>query len=251
MMNIVELVTVEMKKEIAENRITAVEYMKLVKKLRNNEESDIMPIILDYIEELTEQVMSFPAMEERSEFEHRYTTQLMDMIEFLQDITDKETIINKDTIDKLNEQLCTAVAKGDFVTATKITELINNLQSIIEVVDEEETITESEEELVVVELDKEMTIFKASCYTTGQLDEICGLIGLDNPISDKWKLPISTVTKEELDELELLQELIPIGWAEVEWDENDADDYYYDCYQEALGGLECLIHTIRDIMDNK
>ncbi len=154
MMNIVEIITAEMNKAREENRITVVEYMKLVKRLRNNEESDIMPIILDYIEELTEQVMSFPAMEERSEFECRFATQLLDVIEFLQDITDKETIINKDTIDKLNEQLISAVAKGDFVTATRITERINNLQSIIEVVDEEETITESVEEPVVVESDE-------------------------------------------------------------------------------------------------
>ncbi len=107
---------------------------------------------------------------------------------------------------------------------------------------------ERKEELTTDDEDYEYvpSIFDVSCYTTGQLDTVCNLIGLNNPISDKWELPISTITKEELAELELLQELIPIGWAEIKWEEDDAYDYYRECYQEALGGLNALINSVKN-----
>ena len=235
MMNIVEMITAEMNKAIAENRITAVEYMKLAKRLRANE-NDAKSIVSSYIQELTELGMSIFAMEEMSEFEYRYTSQLMDMINFLKDITDKETIINKDTIDKLNEQLCTAVAKGDFVTATKITELINNLQSTIEVVDEEDYDYEDEYGDSTIDIVVRMH----------RLDIVCELLDMENPIKDKGEMLISEMPMTLLYKITKLRNAIS---DKIAYETKHSDYYgmfdYCDYYIET----EIDLNTVLAIAD--
>lgn len=234
-MNIVEMITAEMNKAIAENRITAVEYMKLAKRLRANE-NDAKSIVSSYIQELTELGMSIFAMEEMSEFEYRYTSQLMDMINFLKDITDKETIINKDTIDKLNEQLCTAVAKGDFVTATKITELINNLQSTIEVVDEEDYDYEDEYGDSTIDIVVRMH----------RLDIVCELLDVENPIKDKGEMLISEMPMTLLYKITKLRNAIS---DKIAYETKHSDYYgmfdYCDYYIET----EIDLNTVLAIAD--
>lgn len=60
-----------------------------------------------------------------------------------------------DVIAKLNEQLITAVGKGDFETATKITELIKNLQSVGQQLNE--TVEEMDDNEVEVPEDVQST----------------------------------------------------------------------------------------------
>ncbi len=215
-MRIVELVTVEANKAMAENRLTAMDYARLVKKLRANEDNAIS-IIRDCRIELCKRYMATNP-NERTAFEDMYCSQLVRMVEFL-----------RDTVKAAEETIIEEPAVVEVVA--------------VEPVEEEVAVVES----YVDDEDEEMTIFQASCFTTGQLDTTCKLIGLDNPLEDIWRAPLSVLSNKDLEELETLYELLPIGFAEVEWEENDADDYYYDCYQEALGGLDSLINTLKEL----
>lgn len=154
-------------------------------------------------------------------------------------------MMNKATIDKLNEQLCTAVAKGDFETAHKLTELIHNLELeyMIEV-EEKNTINEEiiaklekkieqqqktiEQQQKRIELqakliealqekidmyesanEPEVPDFTVEDIAGGfQLERGCEAIGIDNPIVDMYPLHLSEVTDEDIVIIEELRELM-------------------------------------------
>jgi hypothetical protein len=208
MMNIVELVTIEANKAIAESRLTAMEYARLVKKLRANEDNAIS-IIRDCRMELCKRYMATNP-NERTVFEDMYCSQLVRMVEFLRD-TVKEVEAAKETI--IEEPA----------------------------IEEEETITKSVEEPVVVESDEQARqeqIAFIRKHTEWAINEAIDW-------AEYLNIPLDEV------QIELLREE---GLALAERMINDEEyiDYSYgslkDCIEQSI---TCIKAMIRDLADDE
>ena len=74
------------------------------------------------------------------------------------------------------------------------------------------------------------------------VEQLCRLTGLDNPLAniDRDKC-LKDLTEEEWESIRTLKEELPVRFANIEWEEDDADDYYKDIFRELMGELSCMI----------
>ena len=74
------------------------------------------------------------------------------------------------------------------------------------------------------------------------VEQLCHITGLDNPLADiNRNKCLKDLTEEEWEAMRILNEELPVRFANVEWEENDADDYYNDIFRELMGELSCMI----------
>lgn len=74
------------------------------------------------------------------------------------------------------------------------------------------------------------------------VERLCHITGLDNPLADIDRDKcLKDLTEEEWEAIRILKEELPVRFAKVEWEENDADDYYNDIFRELMGELSCMI----------
>lgn len=74
------------------------------------------------------------------------------------------------------------------------------------------------------------------------VEQLCHITGLDNPLADIDRDKcLKDLTKEEWESIRTLNEELPIRFANIEWEEDDADDYYNDIFRELMGELNCMI----------
>lgn len=74
------------------------------------------------------------------------------------------------------------------------------------------------------------------------VEQLCRLTGLDNPLAniDRDKC-LKDLTEEEWEAMRILKEELPVRFANIEWEEDDADCYYNDIFRELMGELDCMI----------
>ena len=74
------------------------------------------------------------------------------------------------------------------------------------------------------------------------VEQLCRLTGIDNPLAniDRDKF-LKDLTEEEWEAMRILKEELPVRFANIEWEENDADCYYNDIFRELMGELSCMI----------
>lgn len=74
------------------------------------------------------------------------------------------------------------------------------------------------------------------------VEQLCHITGLDNPLADIDRDKcLKDLTKEEWESIRTLKEELPVRFANIEWEEDDADDYYKDIFRELMGELSCMI----------
>ena len=74
------------------------------------------------------------------------------------------------------------------------------------------------------------------------VEQLCHITGLDNPLADIDRDKcLKDLTEEEWESIRILNEELPVRFANVEWEEDDADDYYNDIFRELMGELSCMI----------
>ena len=74
------------------------------------------------------------------------------------------------------------------------------------------------------------------------VEQLCHITGLDNPLADIDRDKcLKDLTKEEWESIRILNEELPVRFANIEWEEDDADDYYNDIFRELMGELNCMI----------
>ena len=74
------------------------------------------------------------------------------------------------------------------------------------------------------------------------VERLCRLTDLDNPLADIDRDKcLKDLTEEEWEAIRILNEELPVRFANIEWEENDADDYYKDIFRELMGELSCMI----------
>ena len=74
------------------------------------------------------------------------------------------------------------------------------------------------------------------------VEQLCHITGLDNPLADIDRNKcLKDLTEEEWEAMRILHEELPVRFANTEWEEDDADDYYNDIFRELMGELSCLI----------
>jgi hypothetical protein len=72
--------------------------------------------------------------------------------------------------------------------------------------------------------------------------QLCHITGLDNPLADIDRDKcLKDLTEEEWESIRTLKEELPVRFANIEWEEDDADDYYNDIFRELMGELSCMI----------
>ena len=74
------------------------------------------------------------------------------------------------------------------------------------------------------------------------VEQLCRLTGIDNPLADidrdKY---LKDLTEEEWEAIRILNEELPVRFANIEWEEDDADDYYNDIFRELMGELSFMV----------
>ena len=74
------------------------------------------------------------------------------------------------------------------------------------------------------------------------VEQLCHITGLDNPLADIDRDKcLKDLTKEEWESIRTLKEELPVRFANIEWKEDDADDYYKDIFRELMGEFGCMI----------
>ena len=74
------------------------------------------------------------------------------------------------------------------------------------------------------------------------VEQLCHITGLDNPLADIDRNKcLKDLTEEEWEAMRILHEELPVRFANIEWEEDDADDYYNDIFRELMGELSCMI----------
>ena len=74
------------------------------------------------------------------------------------------------------------------------------------------------------------------------VEKLCHITGIDNPLADIDRNKcLKDLTKEEWEAIRILNEELPVRFANIEWEEDDADDYYNDIFRELMGELSCMI----------
>lgn len=74
------------------------------------------------------------------------------------------------------------------------------------------------------------------------VEKLCRLTGIDNPLADIDRNKcLKDLTEEEWEAMRILKEELPIRFANIEWEEDDADCYYNDIFRELMGELDCMI----------
>lgn len=74
------------------------------------------------------------------------------------------------------------------------------------------------------------------------VEQLCHITGLDNPLADIDRDKcLKDLTEEEWEAMRILHEELPVRFANIEWEEDDADDYYKDIFRELMGELSCMI----------
>ena len=73
------------------------------------------------------------------------------------------------------------------------------------------------------------------------VEQLCRMTGLDNPLVDIRDKALKDLTEEDWDTIRTLKEELPVRFANIEWEEDDADDYYNDIFRELMGELSCMI----------
>ena len=74
------------------------------------------------------------------------------------------------------------------------------------------------------------------------VEQLCHITGLDNPLADIDRDKcLKDLTEEEWEAIRTLKEELPVRFANIEWEEDDADDYYKDIFRELMGELSCMI----------
>ena len=73
------------------------------------------------------------------------------------------------------------------------------------------------------------------------VEQLCHMTSLDNPLADIRDKALKDLTEEEWAAIRTLKEELPIRFANIEWEEDDADDYYKDIFRELMGELSCMI----------
>jgi hypothetical protein len=74
------------------------------------------------------------------------------------------------------------------------------------------------------------------------VEQLCHITGLDNPLADIDRDKcLKDLTEEEWEAMRILKEELPVRFANIEWEEDDADDYYNDIFRELMGELNCMI----------
>ena len=74
------------------------------------------------------------------------------------------------------------------------------------------------------------------------VEQLCHITGLDNPLADIDRDKcLKDLTEEEWESIRTLKEELPVRFANIEWEENDADCYYNDIFRELMGELSCMI----------
>ena len=74
------------------------------------------------------------------------------------------------------------------------------------------------------------------------VEQLCHITGLDNPLADIDRDKcLKDLTKEEWESIRTLKEELPVRFANIEWEEDDADDYYKDIFRELMGEFGCMI----------
>lgn len=74
------------------------------------------------------------------------------------------------------------------------------------------------------------------------VEQLCHITGLDNPLADIDRDKcLKDLTEEEWESIRTLKEELPVRFANIEWKEDDADDYYNDIFRELMGELSCMI----------
>lgn len=74
------------------------------------------------------------------------------------------------------------------------------------------------------------------------VEQLCHITGLDNPLADIDRDKcLKDLTKEEWESIRTLKEELPVRFANIEWEEDDADDYYNDIFRELMGEFGCMI----------
>ena len=59
------------------------------------------------------------------------------------------------------------------------------------------------------------------------VEKLCHLTGIDNPLADIDRDKcLKDLTEEEWEAMRILHEELPVRFANIEWEEDDADDYY-------------------------
>ena len=74
------------------------------------------------------------------------------------------------------------------------------------------------------------------------VEKLCHITGIDNPLAniDRDKF-LKDLTEEEWESIRILKEELPVRFANIEWEEDDADCYYNDIFRELMGELSCMI----------
>lgn len=73
------------------------------------------------------------------------------------------------------------------------------------------------------------------------VEQLCHMTSLDNPLADIRDKALKDLTEEEWAAIRTLKEELPVRFANIEWEEDDADDYYKDIFRELMGELSCMI----------
>ena len=133
------------------------------------------------------------------------------------------------------------IAKAKEVIAKQQEKIVELERQVAEL---QERLAEYEPEEPVEEVESERTV--SDIIFTNHLDSLCRISGVENHLADMYHLPISAITADDLDVIEITKELLAIGFAGVEWEEGDADDYYNDIYRELMCDINCLIYEVRE-----
>lgn len=140
----------------------------------------------------------------------------------------------------LQEQV---IAKAKEVIA-KQQEKIDTLEEQVAELERRLAMYESESEETVEEIEPERTVRDE--ITINYLESICRITGIKNHLEDMYDLPISAITRDDLARIIMMKEFLPMGFSLVEWEEDDADDYYKDIFRELMGDFSSLIYTVRE-----